>query len=61
MRDSDGTMVGYDMNVISDILDRTESDKFNEAQKRAKFDEEIKSYLQEINVEGENEGSPMRL
>lgn len=61
MRGSDGTMVGYDMNVISDILDRTESDKFNEAQKRAKFDEEIKSYLQEINVEGENEGSPMRL
>lgn len=61
MRGSDGTMVGYDMNVLSDILDRTESDKFNEAQKREKFDEEIKSYLQEIKAEGENEGSTMRL
>ena len=61
MRGSEGTMVGYDMNVLSDILDRTESDKFNEAQKRAKFDEEIESYLQEINGEGENEGGTMRL
>lgn len=61
MRDSDGTMVGYDMNALSDILDRTESNKFSEAQKRAKFEEEIESYLQEVNDEGQDEGSTMRL
>lgn len=61
MRDSDGTMVGYDMNVLSDILDRTESDKFSETQKRAKFDEAIESYLSEVNGEGQDEGSTMHL
>lgn len=61
MRDSDGTMVGYDMNVLSNILDNVECGKYSEAQKRVVFDKDIETYLQEINSEGQNEGSTMRL
>ena len=61
MRDSDGTMVGYDMNVLSNILDNVECGKYREAQKRVMFDKDIETYLQEINGEGQNEGSTMRL
>lgn len=61
MRDSDGTMVGYDMNVLSNILDNVECGKYSEAQKRVMFDKDIETYLQEINGEGQNEGSTMRL
>lgn len=61
MRDSDGTMVGYDMNVLSNILDNVECGKYSEAQKRVMFDKDIETYLQKINGEGQNEGSTMRL
>lgn len=61
MRDSNGTMIGYDMNVLSDILDRIESGRFTETEKHIEFDKEIKSYLQEISGEGQTEGSKMHL
>ena len=61
MRDRDGTMVGYDMNVLSNILDNVECGKYSEAQKRVMFNEDIETYLQEINGEGQNEGSTMHL
>ena len=61
MRSSDGTMVGFDMNVLSDILDRIEKGRFTEAEKRIEFDKEIESYLQEKSGEGQSEGSTMHL
>ena len=61
MRDSDGTMVGYDMNVLSNILDNIECGKYSEAQKRVMFNKDIETYLQEINSEGQDEGSTMHL
>lgn len=61
MRDSDGTMIGYDMNVLSNILDNVECGKYSEAQKRVMFDKDIETYLQEIDGEGQNEGSTMHL
>ena len=61
MRASDGTMVGYDMNVLSNILDNVECGKYSEAQKRVMFDKDIETYLQEINGEGQDEGSTMHL
>lgn len=61
MRGSDGKMVWYDMNVLSDILDRIENGRFTEAEKHVEFDKEIESYLQEKNGEGQSEGSTMHL
>ena len=61
MRGSNGTMVGYDMNVLSEILDRIEIGGFTEAEKRIEFDKEIESYLQEKSDEGQSESSTMHL
>ena len=61
MRSSDGSMVGYDVNALSEILDRIEIGRFTEAEKRIEFDKEIESYLQEKSGEGQSESSTMHL
>lgn len=61
MRDSDGTMVAYDMNYLSDLIERVESSKMSEAEKRNAFNDEIENYLNQCDGEGQGEGSTMHL
>lgn len=61
MRSSDGTMVAYDMNYLSDLIERVESSKMSEAEKRNAFNDEIENYLNQCDGEGQGEGSTMHL
>lgn len=61
MRGSDGTMVAYDMNYLSYLIERVESSGMSETEKRNAFNGDIEIYLNQCDGEGQSESSTMHL